>query len=228
MVQASVTPGTEAASPMRVAPGTVARLGELRERGQRSPVEARDATWEWLLELRERAGRDRDAACATLRELFRAGTPPRDIDGRTEGILLTPLIAGPVDLGIRVLASVWMPWLGKRFNRQTASGDNLLRGSARWPAKLLWPRYETQPLGNDRAAFEFETRVEEGKDDPDLNVLVIDYSVVDSNPGLIIKSIRDELVEVVPGANLGKILWRSGGGSHSLIGYFALRSPVRG
>jgi len=33
-----------------------------------------------------------------------------------------------------------------------------------------------------------------------------------------------ELVEIVPGANLGKILWRSGGGKYTLIGYFALKS----
>ncbi len=47
--------------------------------------------------------------------------------------------------------------------------------------------------------------------DPATEVLVIDYAPVDDNPGLIIKSIRDELVEIVPGANLGKILYRRGG-----------------
>ena len=60
-------------------------------------------------------------------------------------------------------------------------------------------------------------------------MLVIDYAPVDSNPALIIKSIRDELVQIVPGANLGKMLWRHGDGErHSLLAYFALRSPLEG
>ena len=104
----------------------------------------------------------------------------------------------------------------------------MLRESARWPAKLFWPLYGTRPLGEDRTAFDFETRVEPSEDDgPPVDVLVIDYVVVDSNPRFLIKRIRDELVEIVPGANLGKILWRHGDGSYALIGYFALRNdPV--
>ena len=101
---------------------------------------------------------------------------------------------------------------------------NRLTGETRWVAKLLWPLYGTQS-GSDgeRLAFDFETRIEPGMLDPDTEVLVIDYAPVDDNPRLIIKSIRDELVEIVPGANLGKILDRQGGG-YSNIGFFALRS----
>jgi ABC-type multidrug transport system fused ATPase/permease subunit len=40
----------------------------------------------------------------------------------------------------------------------------------------------------------------------------------------LIRDILDELVEIVPGANLGKVLWRHGDGSYALIGYFALRN----
>jgi hypothetical protein len=119
-----------------------------------------------------------------------------------------------------------MPWLGKRFDAAAGRGDNVLTQSARWPAKLFWPLYRTRPLGGDRSAFDFETRVEASEDDPAVEVLVIDYVVVDSNPGFLIKRIRDELVEIVPGANLGKVLWRHGDGSYALIGYFALRSPA--
>jgi hypothetical protein len=60
-------------------------------------------------------------------------------------------------------------------------------------------------------------------------VLVIDYAPVESNPRVVIRSIRDELVEVVPGAHLGKMLWRSGSGesaSHTLLAYFALKSEL--
>jgi hypothetical protein len=202
------------------------RLAELRELATSSPLEARDQVWSWFEELREQAGHDLDAATATLADLFRAGTPPREIDGQTEGMLVTPLIAGPVDAALRRLTGLWMPWQGKRFHRSEGRGDNVLAGSARFPAKLLWPLYGTKPISGGRAAFDFETRVEEGKDDPGLDVLVIDYAPVESNPGFIIRKIRDELVEIVPGANLGKVLWHGGDDSYSLIGYFALRSPA--
>ena len=83
---------------------------------------------------------------------------------------------------------------------------------------------EVLDAGKRLAAFDFRTRVEPGALDTDRDVLVIDYAVVDSNP-LLIKKIRDELVEVVPGAHLGKMLWRHGDGErHTLLAYFALRS----
>jgi hypothetical protein len=201
------------------------RVAELRDLAVRSPAQARDEAWAWLGDLKSEAAGDRERTSAKLNELFRLGAPPSDIDGRTEGILVTPLIGRPVDLVLRTLTGAWMPWLGKRFDQGAARGDNVLRSDVRWPAKLFWPLYGTKSLGDARAAFDFETRVEAGKDDPDRDVLVIDYSVVDSNPRFIIKQIRDELVEIVPGANLGKILWRSGD-SYSLIGYFALRSDL--
>jgi hypothetical protein len=54
-------------------------------------------------------------------------------------------------------------------------------------------------------------------------VLVIDYEPVESNPRLVIRRIRDELVEVSPGMYLGKMLWRRRDGRHTLLAYFALR-----
>jgi hypothetical protein len=203
-----------------------ARVAELRALAKDSPTEARDAAWEWLTELRAEVGSDPAATTAKLNELFRAGVPPADIDGQTEGILVAPLIAGPLDAVLRRVTGLWMPWLGKRFDRAGASGDNVLAGSARWPAKLFWPLYGTRGIESGRAAFDFETRVEAGKDDPDREVLVIDYEPIESNPGFIIRKIRDELVEIVPGANLGKVLWHGGEDSYSLIGFFALRSTI--
>ena len=116
--------------------------------------------------------------------------------------------------------------MGKRFDSTQARGDNLVLGSAPWPAKLLWPRYGLRAAGDRLAGFEFETRLEPGALDLDREVLVIDYAPVDSNPTLAIKRIRDELVEVAPGTYLGKMLWRHGDGErHSLLAYFALRWP---
>jgi hypothetical protein len=203
---------------------TASRVAELREQATSAPLEACDAAWGWFQQLGEEVGRDRDQGSAALAELFALGTPPAGIDGRTEGILVAPLITEPVDRAMRGLASLWIPWLGKRFDAGANRGDNVLRRGARWPAKLFWPLYETRPLGDDRTAFDFETRVEPSEDDSSVDVLVIDYVVMDSNPRFVIKRIRDELVEIVPGANLGKVLWRHGDGSYALIGYFALRS----
>jgi len=203
------------------------RVTELRRLADDSPLMARDHAWEWICTLRDEAKRDRDGTRDKLDELFREGLPAKDVDGRTEGILVMPLIQRQVDSVLGRITGAWMPWMGKRIDRGAAHGDNVLRNDARWPAKLLWPLYGTKALGDARAAFDFETRVEPGKADPDVDVLVIDYSVVDSNPRFIIKKIRDELVEVAPGANLGKVLWRGGGDSYTLIGFFALRSEIR-
>ena len=203
------------------------RVTELRRLADDSPLKARDSAWDWIRALREEAKRDRNGARSKLDELFREGVPADGVDGRTEGILVMPLIQPQVDSVLGRITGAWMPWMGKRIDRAASRGDNVLRNDARWPAKLLWPLYRTKSLGDARAAFDFETRVEPGKADPDVEVLVIDYSVVDSNPRLVIKRIRDELVEIVPGANLGKVLWRGGGDSYTLIGFFALRSEIR-
>ncbi len=201
------------------------RLAHLRDLAQGDPAVAQEETWAWFVEAGRRIQKDRDAALRELNDLFRAGTPSEGIQGPTEGTLVGFGLQPAFDRLIATITTAWLPWAGKRFDSAAGRGDNFLVRSARWPAKLLWPRYETRPLGDARAAFEFETRVEAGKVDPDRDVLVIDYSVVDSNPRLVIRQIRDELVEIVPGANLGKILWRSGD-SYSLIGYFALRSEI--
>ena len=200
------------------------RVAELRTVAQGSPATAADAAWSWFGQLGDDAGSDRTGAAEKLNELFRLGVPPSGIDGQTQGIFVTPLITPPVDRALRLLTGAWMPWLGKRFDAASQIGDNTLTNSTRLVAKLLWPLYNTKEYGSNRAAFDFETRVEPGKNDPDRDVLVIDYFPVASNPRFIIRQIRDELVEIVPGANLGKILWRRDEDDHALIGYFALRS----
>jgi hypothetical protein len=199
---------------------TEARLLKLRELAASDPVAAQDRTWSLIRQLGERK------AEAELGELYRLGTPPRGLEGPTEGILVTPLIHPAADLVLRTLTGAWMPWLGKSFDAQAAHGYNRLAPSARWPAKLFWPLYGTKPDVGARAAFDFETAIEPGKADPDVEVLKIDYGPVESNPRFIIRQIRDELVELVPDTYLGKILWRSGEERYTCIGYFALRQPA--
>jgi hypothetical protein len=199
---------------------TEARLLKLRELAASDAVAAQDRTWSLIKQLGERK------AEAELGELYCLGTPPRGLEGPTEGILVTPLIHPAADLVLRTLTGAWMPWLGKSFDAQAAHGYNRLAPSARWPAKLFWPLYGTKPDVGARAAFDFETAIEPGKADPDVEVLKIDYGPVESNPRFIIRQIRDELVELVPDTYLGKILWRSGEERYTCIGYFALRQPA--
>jgi hypothetical protein len=195
------------------------RVEELRSRAKtkKGADEARDETWAWFKELGER--RDQEA----LDEIFALGTAPKGLDGQTDGILVVSLIQGVLDRGMGLLSKAYLPWKGKRFDAANNRGDNLLTGFARYPAKLIWPRYETKSVPGGRAAFDFETRIEPGKHDPDTKVLVIDYAPVTDNPDHLIRSIRDELVEVAGGAHLGKILYRTGEDSYRNLGFFALR-----
>jgi hypothetical protein len=210
---------TEATSPIAT------RVAELRELATTDAPAAQEATWAWFREL----GKRRDTE--SLGELYQQGDPPRGLDGATQGILVVPLIQGVVDRAAATLTRAWMPWLGKSFDAAANRGYNRLAPSARWPAKLLWPAYSTSDDEDARHAFDFETAIEPGKADPEVQVLKIDYGPVATNPRLVIRRIRDELVQIVPDTYLGKILWRSGDGddaTYACIGYFALRQPATG
>jgi hypothetical protein len=200
------------------------RVDALRKLADKDPESARDLCWALFKALGSRAPVHADAA-AELDELFHLGTPPERIAGQTEGILVAFVWRRPVNLALRAITGGWMPWLGKRFDAASSRGDNVLLASARWPSKLLWPLYRTRPAEGGRTAFDFETAVEPSKDDPSMQVLKIDYHDVAENPRLLIRSIRDELVEIVPGAYLGKMLWRHDADRHTLLAYFALRNP---
>ena len=199
------------------------RVAELRELAATDVEDAARQAWGWIEELGDRASSDREGAEKELDELFALGNLPQGLDGATEGILVAPLIQPVVDRVARAITSVWMPWQGKSRRRRQAR---------RQPPERRDPLDREAPVaalrdqaGPRRRAPRVRLRdpVEPGMLNPDTDVLVIDYAPVDSNPRLIIKSIRDELVEIVPGANLGKILYRQGSG-YSNIGFFALRS----
>jgi hypothetical protein len=182
------------------------RVARLREFAGEDPEAAREQAWSWIGELADRAHSDRAGALDELQALFLSGRPARGISGQTEGILVTWTMHPLADKLIGSITDAWMPWLGKKFDSATQTGLNTLTGSARWPAKILWPFYATRNAALGRSAFDFNTYVEAGRLDPSVDVLVIDYESVQSNPRLLIRSIRDELIEVVPGANLGKML----------------------
>ena len=219
---------TETATQTAASP-IASRLEGVRRLAETDPEAAQLETWAWFAEAGRRIQTDRDAALGELSDLFRSGSPSTGIDGPTEGALVGFTLHPAFDRATAALARRWLPWAAKRFDSAAARGDNLMLRSARWPSKLLWPRYPMRGAGEHLAGFDFETRVEPGALDPDREVLVIDYAAVEANPRLIIKSVRDELVEVVPGAHLGKVLWRRGQGAdarHTLLAYFALKSEV--
>jgi hypothetical protein len=201
------------------------RVKELR--GQRDGAAAREEAWAWIEELSQAAKRDRKGALAELQELFECGRPAAGISGQTEGILVAWAAQPLIDRALGAVTGRWMPWVGKKFDPANDKGINTLTSSARVPAKVLWPLYATKPAPLGREAFEFNTYVEAGKLDPELDVLVIDYKQVKKNPDVLIRSIRDELVEIVPGANLGKmLLYLPGVSKPFTTAYFALKSEI--
>ncbi|MDX1876494.1 hypothetical protein SBE55_01555 [Mycolicibacterium sp. 141076] len=201
------------------------RLEWLRKSAAEGQPGAVDSAWSWIVELSTLADNNADAAEAQLNDLFRLGTPPVDLDGPTEGILVMMTTNPALDTVTRAVTALWMPWQGKRFDSDSGTGDNRLTRSTGLVGKLLWPLYSMRDAESGKLAFDFATYVEAGKDDPDRQVMVIDYANVESNPRLVIRSIRDELVELVPGVYLGKILFNTGADRFSKIGYFALRTP---
>lgn len=203
------------------------RASGLRERAQTDPDGARAEAWSWIADLGRRAASDRRAALEDLQEMFLCGKPAEGISDQTEGILVTWTMHPVADRLIGAATNAWMPWLGKKFYPQEKRGENTLSRSARWPAKLLWPLYSTNESQLGRTAFEFTTYVEAGELDPSVDVLVIDYASVGENPRLLIRQIRDELVQVVPGANLGKMLVRLPRRPRPFPAlYFALKSEI--
>ena len=131
------------------------------------------------------------------------------------------------DRVIGAITDSWMPWLGKKFDPAKNRGVNTLTDSARWPSKLIWPLYSTKDSPLCRSAFDFKTYTEAGKLDPEVKVLVIDYERVPETPNLLIRHIRDELVEIVPGANLGKMLVKVPRRRELFPAlYFALKSEI--
>jgi hypothetical protein len=201
-------------------------VAALQEIADDEPELARTHVWRQIRLAGARAAARRQEALDSLNRLFRLGAPPDPpLEGPQHGILVTPITAPLGDSALRVLAGAWMPWLGKRFDPASRTGDNLLAPSARVPTRAIWPSYRPMDAPEGRlAAFRFQTRVSPGTVDPDRQTLKIDYDS-DENPSLLIRDILDELVEIVPGANLGKVLLRRGKAGRPgwrLIGYFAL------
>jgi hypothetical protein len=173
-----------------------------------------------------RARRDRTGAWAALNDLFRAGTPPTPpLNGRYAGELVMLDIAPGLTSLVNAITSTWLPWKGKTFNATHASGDNLFTRASLWLAHLYWPLYRgyVDDGRETYRAFAFRTYTAAGLADPDRQVFKIDYDLPE-NPGLSIRRVLDEVVQVADGAYLGKAHVKWWWGSWQLVAYFMLRS----
>lgn len=147
---------------------------------------------------------DRTVALDILTRLFRLGTPPSP-DGRYDGELLglsTGLLSDPF---FEWLTRLYLPWLGKTFDRASQTGDNVFSDNtwSKATGRLGWPEYrEPTDLPDAVRVFPYRTFIGRGIEDPDLDVLKIHYA--DSPNPLPIRRLEDEVVELPGGYILGK------------------------
>jgi hypothetical protein len=169
---------------------------------------------------------DRRAGLARLNELFAQGIVPAPaLDGRYQGALLTTSVNPLMDAATRALTGWWLPWQGKVFNAAAHTGDNLFTNDGLWLSHLVFPGYQDYvDAGPGRTrALTFRTYLGPGREDPDLQVLKLDYDL-EANPRFVVRDVLDELVQVGDGCYLGKahLRWR---GRWRCAAYFTLQTP---
>jgi hypothetical protein len=156
---------------------------------------------------RARLDRDRTPALEILERLFRIGAvPDPHPHGRYEGELIglsTGLLSDPF---FEWMTRIYLPWLGKYFDAENETGDNVFVDNAwsRMTGRLGWPEYRVpsdDPPGTTRV-FPFRTSEAYGIEDPETRVLRIDYTH-SPNP-LPVRRVVDEIVELPGGYYLGK------------------------
>ncbi len=187
-----------------------------------SPTQALDPIRRAQQQLHEH----RSEGLLALNALFRGGTVPNPrLDGPYQGELVALDIAPGVTQFMEWLTSFLMPWKGKFLVAAEEKGDNIFGGNWRAFMRLIFPFYRgNRDYGEDRfRAFVFQTSVAPGKVDADRQVFRIDYDRP-GNPGLTIRRIVDEVVQLREGVYLGKIHFKWWWGKWQMIGYFSLRS----
>jgi hypothetical protein len=172
-----------------------------------------------------RIGRDRAGTMEALNSMFKLGSAPAaPLNGRYRGSLLSLTMNPPLDAAGNFLARLWLPWMGKRFIAATSTGDNVFTPSAPKVGRLFWPFYsDYKPYRRGLStAFLFNTYLGPGVEDPELEVLKLDYDN-DANPSFLIRTVLDELVQVSGDYYLGKAFLKVRKG-YKLAAFFALRS----
>lgn len=197
------------------------RLAVLRSQAvNEGPRSASRAAWAWLSEFQD------PAQHARLGVIFALGTAPACPDGDCEGQVLG--LYGDAWLHIvdqlvragQLLGGIG--WTGKTFDAPSGRGYNRLTASARVPMGLAMPTYRFRRMGRELIGFDFEHRIDQSPFAPHGQVRAITYDLPEFKSPLVMPNIRDEIVELVPGVYLGRVLHRHHG-SWRLVGYFALR-----
>jgi hypothetical protein len=195
------------------------KLAQLREVAATDPDGAQEQAWDWFLRLG--AARDEDS----LEDLFRLGDA-KPMSGPTDGILLAIFMSPVLDrLGIALLGPgrPTMPWNGKTFDPVTETGANRFKPWFPALSRLAWPFYRGRRMdGDEHLMFDMRNGDIEDPLDPGHTIWKIDYRDKDLRSPWFIRHCLDTLVEVVPGAHLGR-LYYDRGGRYSTLLYFALK-----
>ena len=184
-----------------------------------------EAAPDTIREARRLLKQNRRQGLKALNDIFRAGTvPDPPLDGRYKGGVVAIDIAPGLTQVVEMITAAWMPWQGKRLDPANAEGANIFSRGSLTLARIIWPFYrELVDEGSETyLAFRFSTYIAPGRVDTDREVLKIDYSRP-SNPGLTIRPILDELVQVADGYYLGKVHFKWWWGKWQLIAYFSLQ-----
>ena len=163
-------------------------------------------------------------AWSALNTIFREGCLPyQALDGNYAGQLLALNIVPVVTQAISLLFKVWLPWKGKMFDPDRASGLNIFTRKAYPLGRVLFPLYRDYNFDNPSTmrAFPFRTCAGTGMMDPELQVLKIDYDNP-ANPRFSVRRVLDELVQIDDNYYLGKAhvhwIW----GRWQTVAFFAL------
>jgi len=185
---------------------------------------ARDGVLPRIEEAQREVKRDRARGLAQMNAIFREGTLPQvPLHGPTTGQMIAvdlgPGITPPVD----ALLTSRMPWCGKTFDAKVTRGENIFYPGFVPVARVMFPFYRDYRREGDRViAFPFRTYVGAGQQDPDRQVLKIDYSLP-VNPRFTMRRILDELVQVDDNYFFGKAHFKLSKTTSHLVFYFALQ-----
>lgn len=164
-----------------------------------------DASMRQVRIARARLDLDRHHAIDTLTRLFRLGTIPSP-EGRYDGELIglsTGLLADPF---FDWMTRIYLPWVGKTFDAEANSGDNVFidNSFSRAASKLGWPEYrvESETPPHTVRVYPFKSSPAPAVEDEGLTVLHLEYGH-SPNP-LPVRRIVDEIVELPGGYILGK------------------------
>jgi hypothetical protein len=168
--------------------------------------------------------RDPIRGLTQLSKMFREGVFPREpLHGPTNGQMIAANIAPLVTPPVVQLITKTKPWLGKTFDAENASGENILTPGFVSLSRVLFPGYRGFRQANEHSfyGFSFRTYSGDGLQDPDRRVLKIDYDSPENPP--MMRRILDELVQIDDNYYLGKAHLRLSLTKWHLLFIFALQ-----